>query len=90
MDTRLLTPTGTLRSPDDGERGPGLRYADDVHDERRRDDHEWYGGRRNGWRHDGWRNDDPTFHGIMNGAKNIMVSNYSDGSGGYPFTMQVK
>ena len=31
-----------------------------------------------------------TFHGIMNGAKNIMVSNYSDGSGGYPFTMQVK
>jgi len=31
-----------------------------------------------------------TFHGIMNGAKNIMVSNYSDGSGGYPFTIQVK
>jgi len=31
-----------------------------------------------------------TFHGITNGAKNIMVSNYSDGSGGYPFTMQVK
>lgn len=32
----------------------------------------------------------PTFHGIMNGAKNIMVSNYSDGSGGYPFSIQVK
>ena len=31
-----------------------------------------------------------TFHGIMNGAKNIMVSNYSDGSGGYPFSIQVK
>ena len=32
----------------------------------------------------------PTFHGTMNGAKNIMVSNYSDGSGGYPFSIQVK
>jgi hypothetical protein len=32
----------------------------------------------------------PTFHGTMNGAKNLMVSNYSDGSGGYPFTIQVK
>ena len=31
-----------------------------------------------------------TFHGIMNGAKNLMVSNYSDGSGGYPFSIQVK
>lgn len=31
-----------------------------------------------------------TFHGIMNGAKTIMVSNYSDGSGGYPFSIQVK
>ncbi len=31
-----------------------------------------------------------TFHGIMNGAKSIMVSNYSDGSGGYPFSIQVK
>jgi len=31
-----------------------------------------------------------TFHGTMNGAKNIMVSNYSDGSGGYPFSIQVK
>ena len=31
-----------------------------------------------------------TFHGIMNGAKNIMVSNYSDGSSGYPFSIQVK
>jgi hypothetical protein len=31
-----------------------------------------------------------TFHGTMNGAKNIMVSTYSDGSGGYPFSIQVK
>jgi len=31
-----------------------------------------------------------TFHGTMNGAKNLMVSNYSDGSGGYPFSIQVK
>ncbi len=31
-----------------------------------------------------------TFHGIMNGARNIMVSNYTDGSGGYPFSIQVK
>jgi len=31
-----------------------------------------------------------TFHGIMNGARNLMVSNYSDGSGGYPFSIQVK
>jgi hypothetical protein len=31
-----------------------------------------------------------TFHGIMNGAKNLMVSNYSDGSGGYPFSIHVK
>jgi len=26
----------------------------------------------------------------MNGAKNIMVSNYSDGSSGYPFSIQVE
>ena len=31
-----------------------------------------------------------TFHGIMNEAKNMMVSTYSDGSGGYPFSIQVK
>jgi hypothetical protein len=31
-----------------------------------------------------------TFHGIMNGARNVMVSSYSDGSGGYPFSIQVK
>jgi hypothetical protein len=31
-----------------------------------------------------------TFHGTMNGTKNIMVSNYSDGTGGYPFSVQVK
>jgi len=31
-----------------------------------------------------------TFHGIMNGARNIMVSTYTDGSGGYPFSIQVK
>lgn len=32
----------------------------------------------------------PTFHGTMNGAKNLMVSNYTDGTGGYPFSIQVK
>ncbi|MGB7971436.1 MAG: hypothetical protein WCF31_05640, partial [Candidatus Deferrimicrobiaceae bacterium] len=31
-----------------------------------------------------------TFHGIMNETKNVMVSSYSDGSGGYPFSIQVK
>jgi hypothetical protein len=31
-----------------------------------------------------------TFHGTMNGAKNLMVSNYTDGTGGYPFSIQVK
>jgi len=31
-----------------------------------------------------------TFHGITNGAKNLMVSTYSDGTGGYPFSIQVK
>ena len=31
-----------------------------------------------------------TFHGIMNEAKNMMVSTYSDGSGGYPLSVQVK
>jgi len=31
-----------------------------------------------------------TFHGIMNETKNMMVSTYSDGSGGYPFSIQVK
>ena len=32
-----------------------------------------------------------TFHGIMNEAKNMMVSAYTtDGSGGYPFSIQVK
>jgi hypothetical protein len=31
-----------------------------------------------------------TFHGIMNEAKNMMVSAYSDGTGGYPFSIQVK
>jgi hypothetical protein len=31
-----------------------------------------------------------TFHGIMNGAKNMMVSTYTDGTGGYPFSIQVK
>lgn len=31
-----------------------------------------------------------TFHGIMNGGKSIMVSSYSDGGGGYPFSIQVK
>jgi hypothetical protein len=32
----------------------------------------------------------PTFHGIMNGANNLMVSTYTDGTGGYPFSIQVK
>ena len=31
-----------------------------------------------------------TFHGIMNGAKNLMVSTYTDGTGGYPLSIQVK
>ena len=31
-----------------------------------------------------------TFHGTMNEAKNMMVSSYTDGTGGYPFSMQVK
>ncbi|MBW6503978.1 hypothetical protein K0B90_06855 [bacterium] len=31
-----------------------------------------------------------TFHGIMSGAKNLMVSTYTDGAGGYPFSIQVK
>jgi len=31
-----------------------------------------------------------TFHGIMNEAKNMMVSTYSDGGGGYPFSIQMK
>ncbi len=31
-----------------------------------------------------------TFHGIMNGANNLMVSTYTDGAGGYPFSIQVK
>jgi hypothetical protein len=31
-----------------------------------------------------------TFHGIMNEGKNMMVSAYTDGSGGYPFSIQVK
>jgi hypothetical protein len=31
-----------------------------------------------------------TFHGITNGAKNLMVSTYTDGAGGYPFSIQVK
>jgi hypothetical protein len=31
-----------------------------------------------------------TFHGIMNGGKNLMVSAYTDGTGGYPFSIQVK
>jgi hypothetical protein len=31
-----------------------------------------------------------TFHETMNGAKNLMVSNYSDGSGGYTFSIQMK
>jgi hypothetical protein len=31
-----------------------------------------------------------TFHGIMNEARNVVVLSYSDGSGGYPFSIQVK
>lgn len=31
-----------------------------------------------------------TFRGIMNGGKNLMVSTYTDGAGGYPFSIQVK
>ncbi len=31
-----------------------------------------------------------TFHGIMNGSKNLVVSAYTDGTGGYPFSIQVK
>jgi len=31
-----------------------------------------------------------TFHGIMNEAKNMIVSTYTDGTGGYPFSIQVK
>ena len=31
-----------------------------------------------------------TFHGMTNGARNIMVSTYTDVSGGYPFSIQVK
>ena len=31
-----------------------------------------------------------TFHGIMNEGKNMMVSTYTDGGGGYPFSIQVK
>jgi len=31
-----------------------------------------------------------SFHGTMNGARNLMVSNYTDGTGGYPFSIQVK
>jgi len=31
-----------------------------------------------------------TFYGIMNEAKNMMVSTYTDGTGGYPFSIQVK
>jgi hypothetical protein len=32
-----------------------------------------------------------TFHGIMNEAKNMMISAYTtDGGGGYPFSIQVK
>jgi hypothetical protein len=31
-----------------------------------------------------------TFHGITNGGRNIMVSTHSDGTGGYPFSIQVK
>ena len=31
-----------------------------------------------------------TFHGITNVARTIMVSTYSDGSGGYPFSIQMK
>jgi hypothetical protein len=31
-----------------------------------------------------------SFHGTMNGARNLMVSSYTDGTGGYPFSIQVK
>lgn len=31
-----------------------------------------------------------TFHGIMNESKSMMLSAYTDGSGGYPFSIQVK
>jgi hypothetical protein len=31
-----------------------------------------------------------TFHGIMNEAKNMMISTYTDAGGGYPFSIQVK
>jgi hypothetical protein len=32
-----------------------------------------------------------TFHGIMNEAKNMMISAYTtNGGGGYPFSIQVK
>jgi hypothetical protein len=31
-----------------------------------------------------------TFHGIMNEGKNMMVSTYTDGGGGYPFSIQMK
>jgi hypothetical protein len=31
-----------------------------------------------------------TFHGIMNDAKNMTVSIYTDGSGGYPLSIQMK
>jgi hypothetical protein len=46
---------------------------------------EWASG---GMMGDGWVTS--TFHGVMNGARNIMVSTYSDGNGGYPFSIQVK
>ncbi|MCL5884712.1 MAG: hypothetical protein M1377_05145, partial [Deltaproteobacteria bacterium] len=45
----------------------------------------WTGG---GMMGGGWETS--SFHGFMNGARNIMVSTYSDGSGGYPFSIQVK
>ena len=45
----------------------------------------WMGG---GMMGGGWVTS--TFHGFTNGARNIMVSSYSDGSGGYPFSIQVK
>jgi hypothetical protein len=31
-----------------------------------------------------------TFHGIMNDARNVMVSGYTDANGGFPFAIQVK
>jgi hypothetical protein len=34
--------------------------------------------------------DPSTFRGLMNGARNLMVSTYSDGGGGYPFSVQVR